>query len=598
MGTKRRRGLFNRAWYRIFVLAFGAVILAWMIFVNPPRDRSDLVYERREPPNNLFSEVKFRDVAAEYGVNFRSSLDEVWPSISVIDVNDDGYMDLYVTHGSRAPNALFINHRGRYFTEEADRFGIGDVNGDSPSSFALWGDFDNDGRTDLLLAKRGCHRMYMGRAEGRFQNRSELLAGYCSAPDSVNTADFSHSGRLDLVFGNFVDGVSEDSSVSKVWMQSLRYDDENGGENVLLTNTGHGFRRDPRADFLTRSFTHSVGLSDINLDGFIDIFFANDFSYDQMFLANRDGTYTDVTDRMIPRRYHGMSGMNAEFFDTTNSGRLDLYVSNIHKPPFYRGFNLLWMKTKDGRFQNISNHKGVAKCGFSWAAKFADFNLDAQADLYVVNGRYRDSHVKRPDQGKSMWYERIEVSQIPTVVRDRYDGNSMKDRYISAFERKCLFMKRGPEYFDVAVAAGIENYDEERGMALVDFDNDGRMDMVSTGPAASLKLYHNESEIGPERHWVGFVLKNRHGSVLPHGARAYLVYRSGRRIVREFFPANGYKAFSDPRLHFGLGANTDVLRVEVAWPGQPGVQIYSDFSLDKYNLLTERADDALASDRE
>lgn len=585
-------------------MIMGCFVLGYLFLVNPPVDRNDNVYETKRFDHSEFSNVKFREVALDMGIESESKFREIWPSVSVVDVNNDGFMDIYVTAGNdnglikipnpevyklKRPNLLFINNQGKSFTEEADKYGIGDLNRDSPSSQALWADFNKDGLLDLLVAKRGCHRFYHGKKGGGFVERTELLNGYCSRPDGVNVADFYNSGRLDIVFGNYVSPVGENDFDSTLWMQSIRMENTTGGKNELLINSGAaGFSIDSRADFLSRSYTHSVGISDINEDGKPDIFFANDFGFDEMFINKGSGKFTDVTNYYIPKELHGHSGMNAEFFDSQNRGKIDLYVTNIYKPPFYRAFNLLWKKMPDNRFSNISQQVGTGQCGFSWAAKFADFNNDGEPDLFVVNGRDRGPAVMGYDEGKSMWFERTEVAQIPRFIKKLYKGDSFDNRFVSAFERKCLFMKKGEAYHDIAVDAGLGDRNENRGMALIDYDNDGKMDIVTSGPSTRVKLFHNESSLpADESHWLGLALIDKNGNRIPHGAKIYLVMKNKTKVLREFYPANGYKGFTDSRLHFGLGKSADISHVEVRWPLSGTTKRYTQLKLDQYNTINE-----------
>jgi hypothetical protein len=278
----------------------GILILGYLFLFNPPVDRIDNVYETARPVSSAFENVHFREVSDAVGVHYRHELADLPPSISVVDINSDGYMDIYVTSGSQKPNLLFINHHGEFFTEEAAKYGLADVNRDYPSSFALWADFNADGVIDLLLAKWGCHRLYMGSGTGSFIDRTAMLSGYCSRPEGVNTADFYGHGRLDLIFANFLPPPGDESYDGGLWMQSARYDNRTGGANHLLRNDGDRFVLEKRADFLTRSYTHSAGISDIDGDGLPDIFFANDYAHDEMFLNRGDGKFTDVTDRYIP----------------------------------------------------------------------------------------------------------------------------------------------------------------------------------------------------------------------------------------------------------------------------------------------------------
>lgn len=580
----------------------GFSLLAYLFMVKPPKDIVDNVYESQKFNHQQFSNIHFVDRSDQLGVNYFHDesfskisfknmdiwLELVAPSTSVIDINDDGFMDIYVTTMKGAPNLLYINHEGKYFTEEASKYGLADLNYEAAPAYALWGDFNNDGFIDLVLARMGCHRFFLGNKDHHFVEHSEWMNGYCSGAEGVNTADFFNHGKLDLVFANYLRDSRE--KISKVlWMSNVRFDNTTGGENHLLKNESNEFILETKANFLTRSYTHNAGITDVNLDGYYDIFFANDFSHDQMFLNKGNGEFLDVTNQYIPKAFHGLAGMNTEFYDYNDDGRIDLYVSNIYKPPFYRSFNLLWKKKLDNTYENVSNQVGTAQCGFSWGSKFADLDNDGQSDLMVVNGRNRSRGMTKPAQGSSMWYERVEVSQIPKILRKFYRPKEYHNgRYISAFERKCLFMQRDGKFYDVADQAGFNDREENRGISLIDYDNDGKMDAITSGPRAKLKIYHNESVINVKNNWIGLSLRDKYGSPIPHGAKIHLKLKT-HQYVRELFPANGYKGFNDPRIHFGIGESKNVEYVDIFWPLSKITKRYRNLTINSYNKISEKA---------
>lgn len=590
----------QKTFYRLGIFALGFGVLFYLFIYNPPKDRVDNVYEKKVFDHSMFKHVHMREVSSALGINYIHgayleksgkesdlSIEPVVPAIAVIDINEDGFMDLFITTRQGMPNLLYINHGGKYFTEEAAAYHLADLNQDADPSFPLFADFNNDGKLDLLLGRFGCHRFFLGKGKGQFEEHSEWLNGYCSRPDGLNTADLYDHGRLDVVFGNYLPAPGENAN-DVLWMTNTRYDNKTGGKNQLLRNDRNQFTLEKKADFLTRSYTHNVGIADINFDGLPDIFFANDYAHDEMFLNKGGGVFEDVTNHYIPKEVHGLAGMNTEFFDFDEDGLIDLYVTNIFKPPFNRYFNLLWKKKPDNTYENVSNDLGTAKCGFSWGAKFADLDNNGEADLLVVNGRSRSVNVKSSSDGKSMWYERIEVSQIPTFLKKFYHPHdTLKGRYISAFEQKCLFMQKNGRFYDVAQQVGFSDREENRSLALIDIDNDGRMDAVTAGPLAKIKLYHNESEVDSKNHWIGFSFRDRKGSVIPHGVRLKFKLDNGKKIVRELYPANGYKGFNDPRIHVGLGQAHIVGDIEVFWPLSKRTQKISSVKIDQYNVITE-----------
>lgn len=593
----------QKFYYRAGVLIFGLGSMIYLFVFNPPKDQRDNVYESKKFDHKRFSNIKFKEVSSQLGIDYRHnffsmqpgktiadldlSVEPLPPSVSVVDINNDGLMDIFITTSFGRPSLLYINYEGKYFKEEAAKYGLSEINQDALPSYAFWGDFNNDGLLDLVYARYGCHRFFTGTKMGVFEDHSEWFNGYCSRPNGINAADFYNRGRLDLVFANYLP-APEDNSFRVLWMTNTRYDNVTGGTNHLLKNTGSGFQLEKKADFLSRSYTHNAGIADVNLDGRPDIFFSNDYAHDEMFLNNGDGSFNDVTNKYIPREVHGLAGMNTEFFDYDSDGLIDLYVTNIFKPPFNRQYNLLWKKTPENTFKNVSNDVGAAKCGFSWAAKFADINNDGEADLLVMNGRSRSANLKEFGEGKSMWFERNEVSQIPQFLRQFYrPKDSIKGRYLSAFERKCLFIQKNGEFFDIAEDAGFNDREENRDVALIDYDNDGLMDAITAGSISKLKIYHNETIQDKSSQWIGFSFRDVYGSPIPHGLKIKFALSNGKIIVRELYPANGYRGFNDPRIHIGLGNAVISGDVEIFWPLSKKNQKIKTVKLNQYNLISE-----------
>lgn len=585
------RDYFNTSIYKFFIIAFSISCALYLFFINPPKDQKENVYEKTSFNQSDFSYIYFEEVSAKMGVEYRRENETggLVPSLSIIDINDDGYMDIFVTTSRGKSNLLYINQNGTSFKEEAKNYGLANLNIEEEPSVALWGDFFNDGGLELLLARYGCHGLY-GRVKNSkmYEDQSARLNKYCSRANGVNTGDFYHHGRLDLVFANFLPTDGEKKSPDKIWLTHVRYDNETGGENHLLKNDGINFKVDKNANFLTQSYSNNAGIADVDLDGFADIFFANDNSYDQMFLNKGKGIFKEETSKYIPKKFHGFSGMNTEFFDYNQDGMIDLYVSNIFKPPFGRSFNLLWMKKKDNTFVNVSNDLSVAKCGFSWAAKFADVDNDGENDLFVVNGRFRPRWAKAYGEGKSLWFERYEVSQIPKKIRDYYRVDNLDEAsYISAFERNCLFVQKNGSFFDIATVSGFDDREENRALAIIDLDNDGKIDAVTAGLRSKLKIFHNVTTAKKPHDWIGFSFRNKYGSNIPHGLRVSFFLDNGKKIIRELYPANGYHGFNDPRVHVGLGGAKIKSEIEVFWPLTKKIKKYNNVNYNQYNLLKE-----------
>ncbi|HRK06570.1 MAG TPA: CRTAC1 family protein [Pseudobdellovibrionaceae bacterium] len=595
-------------------LIFAMGVLMTLLFVRQPRDVHDDAYETAQAPPAIADLLRFREVATERGLVYahRYTRDQErkpgqaranpHPSISVADVNQDGRPDFFIPHTEQGEaNLLYVQQADGRFVDQAREYGLAFERQEQPGSMALFADFNRDGLVDLVLAQWGCSTYFRGQGPGQvFIEEPHRMIGYCSRPEGVNALDFDRDGDLDLVFGNFIPPPNEGRYFS-LWMSSTRQDNTTGGRNDLLRFDGEAWRLDEAVNFKSRSYTHTVGVSDINRDNFPDVVFSNDYSYDEMFLNQAGRSVLEVTDEYIPKRSHGFSGMNTEFADFNGDGRLDLFITNVHKPGFYRRHNTLWRQREDHRYEEVAMQLGVGRCGFAWAGKFADFDLDGDLDLMVVNGRERSEGLQRPEDGESLWYRRVIAAEIIKPLKSVYWEAEEKwgKSYISAFERSCLFTQHEGRFYDVAEAAGVADRQEGRGLALVDFNNDGRMDFVTVSMKGNLQLYENQSPT--QGDWLGVDLRLRSGGVA-WGAWAELRARAASpdssvpKFVRELYPANGFRAQSDWRLHFGLGRTRSASpaqegrkpdwQLEVKWPDGE-VEVFENLKLGAYSVLRQ-----------
>lgn len=541
--------------------------------------------------------VRFKNSNEQLGIDFNHRTEPKFksksvfenivlpPAEAVYDLNFDGFPDI-VFSGVFTP-VIYLNVKGRKFIKASvGEFGFNKTFRDQ-KGMLVFSDLNNDGITDLILQGWPHHSIFLGSVKNNqlYFDETNKLDHYKSHPDAVNVLDFNQDGRLDIIFGNFTSKPGEKPS-EPLWLSPSSFDNVSGGTNEILEQEQDGsFTVRFDINFITRSYTHSTGIGDLNRDGFPDLFFANDYSHDELFMNDRGLGFKDVTNELIPIHQHGNSGMNGEVLDYNDDGLLDIYVTNIYKPPGVTTGNLLWEQLPDGTFKTVSKGHHISRCGFSWAAKFADIDNDAQLDLLVTNGRNRAVTIKEPSDGESLWYRRHMAARIPNIFRQFYFHHQLPERpfYISAFEEHCLFHKRGDSYVDIAVEAGITDTFEGRGLAIADFNNDGLVDFVNANVNHPAILYMNHSVT--KGNWLGIELKNKKGNNLPIGAKITLTTISGRKIFREYYPANGYRAQSDWRLHYGLGKDL-VKNITVEWP-MGKKQSYEVPGINRYLVISE-----------
>ena len=303
-----------------------------------------------------------------------------------------------------------------------------------------------------------------------------------------------------------------------------------------------------------------VGHGDLNNDGWQDLYLADDYGTDRLFFNNgRDAngkvTFRDATKEAIG--FDTKKGMNVEMVDYDHDGWLDVYVTNI-TDEYMKECNMLWHNNGDGTFTDVAKETGTCNTLWGWAAKFGDFDDDGWEDLYAVDGLRSASKEN---------YIPVLLEMIIKPGVDFTDVNSwppIHDMSWSGYQRKKLFRSLGAQTFkEIAAEAGIDNDRDGRGIALADFDNDGRLDIYQTNAGQPSLLYRNVSP--HPGHWLELRLVGTRSNRDAIGAR--VTVRAGAMAwLREVDGGNGYAGQSSKRVHVGLGAAAKVDSLLVRWP--------------------------------
>lgn len=339
------------------------------------------------------------------------------PSIAVVDIDQDGFDDFYVTTRWDR-NQLFRNRGDGTFEEVAAEYGV-DV--DRYSNASLFADFDNDGDLDLFLGRSLEPSVYLVNEGGHFVDRTaELIDGFVpQMVSSLSASDVDGDGLLDLYVATYAVQIPLEDVAARLppadyqefvrrlqqqGSEKSRYLNSSGPPNVLLRNTGHGFEvvADSGALAVFRN-TYQATWADFDGDGDGDLYLANDFAMDNL-LRNDDGVFVDVTEEM---GFHLRAfGMAATWGDYDRDQRPDLYVANMYSKAGDRvtnaltyldeGFNeaaqgnFLYRNTKD-RFELVSGSAeegrlAVNRAGWAWGSHFFDADNDGFLDLYSLAG--------------------------------------------------------------------------------------------------------------------------------------------------------------------------------------------------------------------
>jgi enediyne biosynthesis protein E4 len=477
------------------------------------------------------------------------------------DYNGDGFEDVFVTTSEEnGKNRLYRNNGDFTFTEVGEAAGVANGNDEhNASGDALWFDYNNDGRLDLLVVRFGHSQLFENLGNGTFKDvtaQAGLGKQYLNSIVAI-AFDYDRDGYVDILLGNYFQPVNLFNPQTPHFFPESFETANNGGGVTLYHNNGDGTFTDvtDKAGVRFSGWALDLGHADADHDGDDDLYVAVDFGTDRFFVNNGDGTFTDMTEKAIG--IDTKKGMNADWGDFNNDGLFDVYVTNI-TDEYMREGNFLWKNNGDGTFADVARETGTYDTGWGWAGKFFDYDNDGWQDLYVVNGWV--------SQGPENYV--VDIFQLltsPNVdLSDARNWPPMGNKTLSGYQEKCLFHNQGGTLFtNEAARHGLNSKLDGRGIAVADFDNDGRLDLLVSNANARPLLYRNIQPTG--NHWVQFALKGTRSNTFAVGARLW-VTSGGQTQVGFVNGGNGFASQSSLRVHFGLGQATQIERLEVAWP--------------------------------
>jgi len=473
------------------------------------------------PGNVLYRSVggtRFEDVSAKAGVDDRG----YGMGVAVGDYDNDGYPDLYVTNYGR--NILYHNQRDGTFRDVTRKARVGGQTAKDGkpiwSSSATWADFDGDGRLDLYVAN---YLAYDTRRDGACQTplpgTNRRVPAYCH-PNRF-------AGVADTLYRNLGDGVFED--VSK----------KSGVARLFGPANAKGL---------------GVVASDFDNDGDADIFVAND-TVSNVLWRNLGGFRFEEVGLETGFALSGdgapEAGMGIDRADIDGDGFLDYFVTN-----FSRETNTLY-KNEQGFLVDATVQSRLARAGYlplGFGARFIDYDLDGDLDLYVVNGHILDN-CEELHPG-----EKISFAQPDQLFEN--DGRGRFQEVSS----------KAGKWFRRALVG--------RTVVEGDYDNDGDGDLLITNVRGQAVLLENRH--GTDGNWIG--LDPRSPRVI-HGARIELETPDGKRI-HEVQRDGSYLGSHDVRVRFGLGAGVENVVAKIRWPGKPGPpQVLKGLAVGKYNVV-------------
>ncbi|MGH9868050.1 MAG: CRTAC1 family protein [Candidatus Polarisedimenticolia bacterium] len=528
--------------------------------------------------------ITFFDITDTAGISFRHVhggsgekyyVETMGSGACWFDHDNDGDIDLYVVNSGPLPgfkgpgdtsSRLYRNEGGGRFTDVTSQAGVG--NQGRYGMGCTVGDIDGDNDRDLYVTSFGPNVMYRNDGGGRFTDVT-AESGTAGAGWSASAAfgDLDNDGDLDLYVTRYIDFTLDNNKYCGERKPGYRAychpDQYNGVPDLLYRNRGNGQFEDASvaagiADPVGKGL--GVVMLDVNDDGWLDIYVANDKTINFLYLNKRDGAFRDISmmsgtgfsESGLPQ-----AGMGTDAADVNGDGRQDLIVTNLDYET-----NELYLNSGDLTFTDATYAAGMGEANFlnvGFGADFLDYDNDADQDLLVVNGHILDNI--------ELFKDKLTYAQPRSMMANGGTG---------------IFREVGP-----SLGPAFAKPDVGRGLAVGDMDNDGDLDAFVVNNNRPAQLLRNEGG-AQAGHWMILVLQGARGNVDAIGARVRVTPRGPGSTPRvqtlEVRAGSSYLSQNDVRLHVGLGRAT-AADIEVRWPGG-GVQSFPGVNADRIVTLT------------
>ncbi len=497
----------------------------------------DIYLSANQAPNKLYlnkGDFHFEDISESSG----TSAPKGWKTgVSMVDINADGFLDIYVCRSAanephQRKNSLFINNGDLTFTDKASEYGL---DNDSYSTQASFFDYDRDGDLDMFLLNHAVSRIVRNfdiRTENKtqrvpyvgnqlFENRN---GKFIDVSDSLGVYGPAHNYGL---------GVSFSDLNNDGWVDLYTSNDYTGSDKLLINQQGRFFK-ESGLDLLTHISRFSMGtdIADINNDGLSDI-----YSLDMLPDNNK-------------RQKELMWADNYDIYH-------EMVRNGLHHQ-FMR--NMLHLNNGAGAFSEIGQLAGISNTDWSWAALFADYNNDGLQDLFVSNGYKRDY-----TNSDFVKYRANQLLAKNSGQRsDSY--TTMLEKMPSTKVHNYLFKnENGISFSEVSEEWGMGDLNLTNGAAYADLDNDGDLDLVLNNIDEEAGIYRNNSDYLNGNKYLKVRLKGSGKNLNGIGSRV-TVYTDGNLMMRELSPCRGFESSVEPLLYFGAKDVAVFDSVVVMWP--------------------------------
>ncbi len=518
-------------------------------------DLPDIYFTASQLSNKLYlnkGNFQFEDITESANVAGLFGEDKWTTGATMSDVNDDGFLDIYVSQISgykqlKGRNQLFINNGDLTFSEQAAEFGL-DVS--SYAQQAAFFDYDLDGDLDMYQLNHSVHNPDTYQKATIRLKRDRLAGDRLFRNDNGQFKDVSSEAGIyggTVGYGLAVSiGDIDDNGCPDVYVSN----DFHENDYVYYNNCDGTFREDIRGT-LSQSSTFSMGndMADFNNDGWLDIMTLDMKPYDESIKKQSAGTDPyNIYEYKLNFGYHYQYSRNMLQLNQGN-----LFAENV-------------------QFSEIGQLAGVSATDWSWSTLFADLDNDGWKDIFITNGI-----VRRPNDLDYINYTSSEEVQknASSLEMSAQMPNGEVPNF--AFQNK-----KNLEFEDVSAAWGLNRKGYSMGTAYADLDNDGDLDLVVNNLNAPASIYQNNSE---GNNYLKIKLKGKQGNQFGIGAKVEVITDASTQL-QVLNPVRGWLSSMDYTLVFGLGKSDKIKQVKVRW-NDSTTQVLEDVSINQTLLLNQ-----------
>ncbi len=477
------------------------------------------------------------------------------PGCAFLDYDNDGWMDIYLVNSGPCDfwkpskpirNALYKNNRNGTFTDVTEQAG---VPGGTFGMGVAVGDFDNDGWPDMLVTAYGKCILYKNNHNGTFTDVTDKAG--VATPGWTTSAvwfDYDNDGRLDLFICSFVDYSGShkfecgDNKLGKHYYCIPRV--FKGTCSFLYHNNGDGtFTEVSKGTDIAKAMGKGLGVvaTDINNDGYMDLFVANDTVQNFLFVNRGPGAdgkwkWEEVAMQAevgFSENGQPRSGMGVDAADINADGWQDLFVANVDQEMFS-----VYQNNKDETFRDVAHLEGVAQATrllSGWGLKYFDYDNDGAVDLILANGH--------PDDMIDHYSSQVKYREPLLLFHHEADGklHNVSDKAGTAFQKTF----------------------PARGLSVGDYNNDGALDVLICNNGGAPVLLKNNAARG--NNWLGIRLEGVTCNRDAIGTRIHWT-AAGNKRFRLKNNGGSYLSSHDPREVLGIGPSAKIDELEIRWP--------------------------------